>query len=185
MGCLQYDLVWSGLMFSPDPALTLTYQYNLERKDTTMEAEVLLETVPPVRILLVDDSDLFRRIVQRMLKTFPSFHLVGEAVDGLSAVEMAIALCPDIIVMDVQMPGLNGIEATRRIKARLPQVSVIGLSAMDDRMIHNAMRAAGASAFVPKHRASSLPQVIEDITNDASHHSSLQASGMGPHARQK
>ena len=85
MGCLQCDLVWSGSMFSPDPALTLTYQYNLERKDTTMEAEVLLETVPPVRILLVDDSDLFRRIVQRMLKTFPSFHLVGEAVDGLSA----------------------------------------------------------------------------------------------------
>ena len=98
-----------------------------------------------------------------MLTPFPSLNLIGEAADGLSAVEMALALRPDIIVMDVQMPGLDDIEATQRIKGTLPQVCVIGVSALDHPMINEAMLAAGASAFVPKYCAT-LPQVIEHIT---------------------
>jgi DNA-binding NarL/FixJ family response regulator len=129
-----------------------------------MNAEVPLWTVPPLRILLVDDFHPFRQTLERMLKPFPSLYLIGEAADGLSAVEMALALRPDIIVMDVQMPALDGIEATRRIKGSLPQIWVIGMSALDHPMINEAMLAAGASAFVPKYCALTLPQVIEKIT---------------------
>lgn len=129
-----------------------------------MDAEVPPGTVPPLRMLLVDDFHPFRHTIERMLKPFPSLNLIGEAADGLAAVEMSLALRPDIIVMDVQMPGLDGIEATRRIKGNLPQVCVIGMSALDHPMIHEAMLAAGASAFVPKYCALTLPQVIEHLT---------------------
>ena len=124
------------------------------------------DPVPPLRILLVDDSHPFRQILERLLRPFPSLALIGEvaAADGLSAVEMALSLRPDIVLMDVQMPGLDGIEATRHIKASLPQVYVIGVSVSDHPMISKAMLAAGASVFVPKFCALTLPQVIEHLT---------------------
>jgi DNA-binding NarL/FixJ family response regulator len=130
----------------------------------SVDAEVRSEAAPPLRILLVDDFAPFRRIVERILKPFSSLRLIGEAADGNSGMEMALALRPDIIVMDVQMPGLNGIEATRRIKTSLPHVAVIGVSALDHPMIHEAMRAAGASVFMPKQCVIALPEVIEQIT---------------------
>ena len=117
-----------------------------------------------LHILLADDSRPFRQMLARILKPFPSLDLIVEAADGLSAVEMALGLRPDIVVMDVQMPGLGGIEATRRIKAGFPRVCVIGVSVLDDPMIKEAMLAEGASAFIPKFCASTLPQVIEHIT---------------------
>ena len=129
-----------------------------------MAAEVTVGALPPLRILLVDDSLSFRQILERIFKPFPSLDVIGEAADGLSGVEMALALHPDIVVMDVQMPGLGGIEATRGIKAGLPQVCVIGMSVFDEPMINEAMLAAGASAFIPKFCAVTLPQVIEHIT---------------------
>ena len=118
---------------------------------------------PHLRVLLVDDSRPFRQILERILRPFPSLTLIGEAADGLSAVEMALTLHPDIIVMDVRMPGLDGIEATRRIKAGLPQACVIGVSTLDHPMINEAMLAAGASVIVPKFCALNLPQIIEHL----------------------
>lgn len=132
-------------------------------KHSPINVAVTPEAVPRLRILLVDDSAPFRRMVERILHPFPSLVLIGEAADGISGVEMALALHPDIIVMDVQMPGLNGIEATRRIRTGLPQVCVIGMSVMDHPAIHEEMLAAGASASFPKYCAITLPEIIRNL----------------------
>ena len=86
----------------------------------------------PIRILVVDDSRPFRRILHRLLTSFSGLTVVGEAEDGQSAIEMAFRLDPQVITMDMQMPRLGGVEATRRIKKALPEVHVIGLSLQDD-----------------------------------------------------
>ena len=118
----------------------------------------------PLRILLVDDFAPFRETLRRLFDTFSSLVVVGEAGDGSAAVEMALFLVPHVIVMDVRMPRLGGVEATRRIKRILPGTHVIGISTADDAAIHDAMKAAGSSAFIPKHCAHTLPQLIAKIT---------------------
>ena len=74
--------------------------------------------------------------------------VVGEAADGISAIEMALMLFPEVIIMDVRMPRLGGVEATRRIKSALPQTHVIGLSSQDDPLTKEAMKAAGSGAII-------------------------------------
>jgi two-component system, NarL family, nitrate/nitrite response regulator NarL len=70
-----------------------------------------------VRVLVADDRPPFRRAVRTILSATPAFELMGEAVSGEDAVVMTRALCPDVVLMDVWMPGMGGIEATRRIRA--------------------------------------------------------------------
>jgi DNA-binding NarL/FixJ family response regulator len=86
--------------------------------------------------------------------------IVGEAADGVAAVEMAFRLTPHVIIMDVIMPRISGIEATRRIKRILPDVHVIGISTLDDTFIKESMKAAGSSHFVTKDCAHTLPDII-------------------------
>ena len=86
----------------------------------------------PIRILVVDDSRPFRRLLHRLLNSFSGLTVVGEAEDGQSAIELASRLSPQVVTMDMQMPRLGGVEATRRIKKALPEVHVIGLSLQDD-----------------------------------------------------
>jgi len=83
----------------------------------------------------------------------PDIEIVGEASDGHSAIELARRLHPDVVTMDVGLPGINGIEATRAIHAELPEVSVIGLSMFEDQ--GEAMREAGAVGYLIKTGASS------------------------------
>jgi len=85
-----------------------------------------------LRILLVDDHLLFRKGLVRLLDAQPDFEVVGEARDGLEAVEQAQALRPDVVLMDIRMPGCDGLEATRRIKAQMPDVRVVMLTVSDD-----------------------------------------------------
>jgi two-component system nitrate/nitrite response regulator NarL len=86
----------------------------------------------PLRVLLVDDHLLFRKGLARLLDGQPDFDVVGEAKDGLEGLEMARELEPDLVLMGLRMPGSDSFEATKRIKANLPQTSVVILTVSED-----------------------------------------------------
>jgi two-component system response regulator DegU len=113
-----------------------------------------------LRILVVDDFAPFRESLHSIFRDYQSLTIVGEAADGVVAIEMAVQLAPHVIIMDVIMPRMSGIEATRRIKRILPDVHVIGVSTLDDTFIKDSMKAAGSSHFVTKDFAHTLPDVI-------------------------
>ena len=103
-----------------------------------------------IRVLLADDHEVLREGLTRLLREQPDLELVGQAEDGRKAVELALRTRPDVVVMDVTMPVLSGIEATRRIVAALPGVRVIGLSMHEEEDMANAMLEAGAAAYLRK-----------------------------------
>lgn len=121
----------------------------------------------PIRILLVDDHVMVRQGLKALLDSFPNILVSGEAGDGEEAVAMAAQCEPDIVLMDVNMPWMDGIEATRRIKLEWPETLVIGLSVNNSPQIIEAMRAAGAIAFVAKDAAADqLYDTIVAVTSN-------------------
>ncbi len=100
--------------------------------------------------LLVDDHVVMRQGLARFLRAEQDKHIVAEASDGEAAVNLARKLLPEIILMDVSMPGMNGIEATRIIHAELPDIRIIGLSMFAEDERAAAMRAAGAADYLTK-----------------------------------
>lgn len=125
--------------------------------------------VNKLKVLLVDDHALVRRGFRRMLEDEPSFEVVGEASDGLEAVECAEQLQPDVIVMDCALPQINGIEASRRILAKRPETAILMLSMhSEDTLIRQALE-AGAKGYVLKNAmdldlVSAIKQVAEGKT---------------------
>jgi DNA-binding NarL/FixJ family response regulator len=105
------------------------------------------------RILLVDDHQLMREGLRSILEKDATFSVVGEASSGREAVRLAEKLRPDVVVMDVAMSDLNGIEATRQIRAVVPDTTVVALSSHSDRRYVKAMLDAGASSYVLKANA--------------------------------
>ena len=103
-----------------------------------------------IRVLLADDHSLFRKGITHILNTQPDFEVVGEACDGLEVLVKALELAPDLILMDVNMPGCDGLEATRWIKQRLPGVIIVMLTVRDDN--ENLSRAIrnGAQGYLSK-----------------------------------
>ncbi|MEV0262881.1 response regulator transcription factor [Streptomyces sp. NPDC050617] len=105
---------------------------------------------PKIRVLIVDDQPLVRRGLSLILSPDPAFEVVGEAEDGAQAVELAGRLAPDVVVMDVRMPVLDGVGATEQLAATVPGCRVLALSTFDlDEYVVGALR-AGAYGFLPK-----------------------------------
>ena len=104
----------------------------------------------PIHVLIADDHVLYREGVRKMLSVAPDIEIVGEAANGNEAVTQALALQPDIILMDLKMPGLNGIEATRRILYASPRIGVLVITMFEtDETVFAAMR-AGARGYLLK-----------------------------------
>jgi len=104
----------------------------------------------PIRVLIVDDHAVLRQALRFLLESQAGVVVVGDAANGREAVEKAELLRPDVVLMDTVMPGLNGIEATRQIRKRLPKTKVLILTGyMEDEQISGALR-AGASGYVVK-----------------------------------
>jgi DNA-binding NarL/FixJ family response regulator len=103
-----------------------------------------------LRIVLVDDHVVVRQGLFGLFRAEPDMEVVGEASDGESAVYLIREIQPDFVLMDVSMPGMNGIQATRIIHSELPDVRIIGLSMFQTEELSAAMREAGAVDYVSK-----------------------------------
>lgn len=118
----------------------------------------------PVRVLVVDDHEEFRRGVEALLSAAPAIEVVGHAADGRSAVAMALDLQPDVVLMDLQMPGLNGIEATEQIVRSSPHISVLVLTMMEDEdSVFAAVRAGARGYLLKGARRSEVVRSIEAV----------------------
>jgi DNA-binding NarL/FixJ family response regulator len=104
-----------------------------------------------IRVLIADDHALFRHGLEQALGGEPDINVVGEAVDGLAAAEQALTLGPDVVLMDVRMPRLTGVEAAARIRAGRPNVRVLMLTGSEDEQDLFAAVRAGAAGYLLKH----------------------------------
>jgi two-component system, NarL family, response regulator LiaR len=117
-----------------------------------------------IAVLLADDHALVREGTRRLLEAEPDIRVVAEAGDGITAVAEAERTHPDVAIIDVAMPGMSGIEATRRIKALLPNVAVLALTAYDDDQYVLALLEAGAAGFMLKEaRAEDLLEAVRAV----------------------
>jgi two-component system, NarL family, response regulator LiaR len=114
-----------------------------------------------IRILLAEDHKVVREGTRRLLESQNDFEVVGEASDGIEAVELAKKYKPEIIIMDVSMPRLNGIEATKQIKAIYPNIAILVLTGYDDDEYVFALLEAGAAGYLLKE--SSGEELIDAI----------------------
>jgi DNA-binding NarL/FixJ family response regulator len=103
-----------------------------------------------VRIVIADDHEVVRRGMRVLLESHPDWEVVGETANGREAVEMATALAPDVVVLDVTMPELNGLEATRRIRAAVPGAEVLVLTVHESEPVVREVLDAGARGYVLK-----------------------------------
>ena len=117
-----------------------------------------------IRVLIVDDHDLMRETVRSLVGSLPGIEVAGEAENGRVAVQLARDKKPAVVIMDVIMPEMDGIEATRLITTEMPEVKVIAFSMHGDEACRDALRQAGASCFVSKRYAlEELTRAIEAV----------------------
>jgi len=117
--------------------------------------------LPAIRILVVDDYEHWRRKISQLLQVHPEWQVVCEVSDGLEAVQKAEELRPDLILLDIGLPGLNGIEAARRIRQLSPNSRIVFLSADNSQDVVQVALSTGAQGCVHKTRASNdlLPAI--------------------------
>jgi CheY-like chemotaxis protein len=117
-------------------------------------------TRDPVHVFLVDDSSTARRMLRRTLRSLPGVAVVGEATTAEQALDRLDRVRADVVVMDWQMPGMTGVEATKRLVARHPDLRVIGYTSSGEDDIHDAFLDAGAAAVFRKDQAGDLRQYL-------------------------
>jgi DNA-binding NarL/FixJ family response regulator len=103
-----------------------------------------------IRVVVVDDHNRFRAALRQMLEIDASIEIVGEATDGPEAIQLVNRTSPHVVCMDLRLPILNGVEATRRLRTTHPNVKVIGLSGHEEQTVIDEMLEAGAVAYVAK-----------------------------------
>jgi len=118
-------------------------------------------SLPPIRIILVDDHELVRGSWKLLLKQNDRFSIIAECKNGAEAIEHAETLAPDIMLMDVNMFPVNGLEATERITTRHPEIKIIGLSINSQPVYAEKMLKAGARGYVTKN--STLTEMVHAI----------------------
>jgi two-component system response regulator DegU len=114
-----------------------------------------------VRILIVDDDHGFRVFIRRVLERERDWRIVGEAIDGEEAVRKTQKFQPDLVLMDMDLPGINGLEATRRVKASFPRIVVIMFSALEGSAYREAAARSGADEFL--HKLEPLSKMLATI----------------------
>ena len=148
--------------------------HQVDRTATTVAPDTSEVHPDKIRILLVDDHQIMRQGLRSMLESEPGFEVAAEAVDGAMAVELAASIHPDVILMDINMPKLNGVGATRFIKDRFPDIAVIGLSMHEDPKLEQQMYEVGASAYFSKGTAFSIvSDTIRQVRRRISHREAL------------
>jgi len=117
--------------------------------------------------LLVDDFAKWRLAVRSILESVPGFEVTGEAANGMEAIEKAVALLPDIVLLDIGMPLLNGIEAAKRMRLSCPETKIIFLTQDEDEDVRSTALATGAEAYILKSRVGSelRPTIEKTVLN--------------------
>lgn len=114
---------------------------------------------PPIKLMLVEDHQIVLAGLRMLLQSQPDIEVVAEANSGLEAMALSRKHAPDVVLMDIGLPGMNGIEATRRLKQAQPQIAVLALTIHEEEAYLFQMLKAGASGYIPKRAAS------EDLLN--------------------
>jgi CheY-like chemotaxis protein len=151
---------------APRTATAADVELGTRSEDSTCQSS--FEPKAKVRVLLVDDHAMVRQGLRGLLDAYADVEIVGEAANGEQAVALTDQLQPSVILMDVNMPKMDGIRATKRIKQEMPAAIVIGLSVQNGEDVEAAMREAGASAFLNKEAAvEQLYQTIQAMRSAA------------------
>jgi len=116
--------------------------------------------------LLAEDHTIVRQALKVLLESDPAFEIVGEAVDGLETMILVEKLLPDVLLVDLMMPGLNGLEVTRQVSQRFPEVRILVLSMhADEEYVLEALKNGAASYVLKESSASELVEALKSVTN--------------------
>ena len=135
-------------------------------------------------VLIVDDDDIVRIGLRTLLGDIGGYRVVGEACNGRDAVQLARKLNPELVIIDVGMPTMNGIDATKRIRTLVPEAKIIALSVHDDSRFVTQMLDAGAIGYLPKHGAvQELPFALKTVEQGTTYLSPTVAASVISHIR--